>query len=254
MIDSEYNLSMKPKAVILICADAEWNAIIQLVPGAKVSAAPYGDYFFALLNNRIPIDISQEGETGDKNAIPVVFLHTGWGKIGAAGATQFAIDQWQPHLLVNLGTCGGFEGSIQAGEILLVDRTVVYDILEQMGDYDAHIAHYTCVLDYGWLSEPYPQAVLRTLLVSGDRDLVVEDLPQLKQRYGAVAGDWESGAIAFVAQRNSVRLLILRGVTDLVGPGGGEAYGNPEIFRQATRGIMQRLLEFLPQWVEQGIG
>ena len=130
---------------------------------------------------------------------------------------------------------------------------MVYDIIEQMGDYHAHILHYTTDLNYSWLSQPYPQPVHRSLLVSGDRDLLIEELPMLIERYGAIAGDWESGAIAFVARRNQTRLLILRGVTDLVGPSGGEAYGNLDIFQQATRGIMTRLLEALPGWVENSL-
>jgi hypothetical protein len=38
-----------------------------------------------------------------------------------------------------------------------------------------------------------------------------EEIPHLKDRHHAAAGDWESGAIAFVAARNGVRRLILRG-------------------------------------------
>ena len=107
----------------------------------------------------------------------MIFFHGGWGKIAAAGSTQYAIDRWQPGLLVNLGTCGGFAGQVHQGEILLVERTVVYDIIELMGDFDEHIAHYSTFLDLSWLSPPYPHAVRRTLLVSGDRDLLVEEIP-----------------------------------------------------------------------------
>jgi adenosylhomocysteine nucleosidase len=81
-------------------------------------------------------------------------MQAGWGKIAAACATQYAINRWKPSLLVNLGTCGGFEGSIQRGEILLVDRTIVYDILEQMGDSDALIDYYTSQIDTSWLGFP----------------------------------------------------------------------------------------------------
>jgi adenosylhomocysteine nucleosidase len=94
--------------------------------------------------------------------------------------------------------------------------------------------------------------VRRSLLVSGDRDLLVMDIPMLKARYGAVAGDWESGAIAFVAAHNAVRLLILRGVTDLVGSSGGEAYGNLELFEGATIRILRQLVEALPDWLMAG--
>ncbi len=119
-----------------------------------------------------------------------------------------------------------------------------------MGDYDAHIAHYTTNMDLSWLADPLPQPVQRTLLVSGDRDLIVEDIPQLRARYGAAAGDWESGAIAWVAARNNTRCLILRGVTDLVGAGGGEAYeGNIAVFEKGAERVLGELFRFLPQWI-----
>ena len=64
-------------------------------------------------------------------------------------------------------------------------------------------------------------------------------------RYDAVAGDWESGAIAYVAARNGVRCLILRGVTDLVGPDGGEV----AFFHERAPVVMGRLLDQLPAWL-----
>ncbi len=81
------------------------------------------------------------------------------------------------------------------------------------------------------------------------RDLLVEDIPDLKSKYGAVAGDWERGAIAWVAKQNSVRCLILRGVTDLVDDQGSQAYGNLDYFTKGTREIMGRLVEMLPEWL-----
>jgi adenosylhomocysteine nucleosidase len=72
----------------------------------------------------------------------------------------------------------------------------------------------------------------------------------LREHFGAAAGDWESGAIAYVAARNGVRCLILRGVTDLVGADGGEAYdGSVTFFRAQARIVMTRLLDALPAWL-----
>ena len=160
----------------------------------------------------------------------VVFVHGGWGKSSAAASAQYAIDRWSPNLVVNLGTCGGFEGEVEKYAVMLVERTVVYDIIEQMVDAEEAIRDYTTEIDLSWLREPYPHPVMRTVLVSADRDLMAEEISDLKSKYGAVAGDWESGAIAWVANRNRVRCLILRGVSDLVGDGGGEAYaGNVQI-------------------------
>ncbi len=218
--------------LVLISANAEWRCMRQIFPQAGCDRTPFGETFTVALEGR-----------------PFRFLHGGWGKIAAAASTQYAIDHYQPDLLINLGTCGGFAGQIERGQIVLVEKTIVYDIIEQMGDFDEPIAHYTTSIDLSWLAEPYPLPVRRSLLVSGDRDLLAEEVPTLQQRYQAVAGDWESGAIAWVAARNQIRLLILRGVTDLVSSAGGEAYGNLALFEQASLGIMQRLAASLPGWV-----
>lgn len=231
-------MTTNAQTVILISADGEWQAVHALFPDAMLHFSPYGDWF----ENQIAIP-------GNKIPRSVIFFNGGWGKIAAAGSTQYAIDRWQPGLLVNLGTCGGFSGQVQQGEILLVERTVVYDIIEQMGDFDAHIAHYTTEIDLTWLRPPDPHPVRRTGLVSGDRDLLVEEIPQLNQRYGAVAGDWESGAIAWVAARQGVRLLILRGVSDVVGETGSAAYGDMSYFQRSAAEIMPRLIAQLPDWL-----
>ncbi|HXV97174.1 MAG TPA: hypothetical protein VEC93_02040, partial [Anaerolineae bacterium] len=85
---------------------------------------------------------------------------------------------------------------------------------------------------------------------SADRDLLPEDIPRLKAQFGAAAGDWESGAIAWVAARNETRCLILRGVTDLVGGSGGEAYeGNIHVFVEGTKEVLKQLVEALPAWL-----
>lgn len=217
--------------IVLISADAEWRALGRLLPGTARKLSPFGEFFLAHIQEK-----------------PYLFFQGGWGKIAAAASTQYVIERWKPKLLFNLGTCGGFEGRIERGAILLVDMTIVYDITEQMGDAQGAIDHYTTRIDLSWLQEPYPLAVQRSLMVSGDRDLLVEDIPHLAARFGAVAGDWESGAIAWTARRNRTPLLILRGVTDLVSSSGGEAYGDLAFFEQAAGDILTRLIEALPDW------
>jgi adenosylhomocysteine nucleosidase len=105
-------------------------------------------------------------------------------------------------------------------------------------------------IDLRWLSASLPSPVRRGTLVSADSDLAAADIPRLQKLYGAVAADWESGAIARVAARNRTRVLILRGVTDLVGAGGSEAYGRPEVFARATEIVMKKLFAGLSPWLE----
>jgi adenosylhomocysteine nucleosidase len=202
------------RIIVLISANSEWQAVKEILNPSQVQSTPLGE------------------------------------KISASATTQYVIDHFQPNLLVNLGTCGGFEGCISHGKVILVTRTIVYDILEQMSDSQDAIGYYSTELDLSWLAKPLPYAVQQGLLVSADRDILPADIPLLIQNYGAVAADWESGAIAWVAKRNGVHCLILRGVTDLVSVGGGEAYGNIGLFLKNTKSVMKTLIDQLPAWLE----
>jgi adenosylhomocysteine nucleosidase len=225
--------------VVLISANSEWRAVREILAPVEVQSTPLGEYF----------DL--------KTNMGTRFFHGGWGKISAAATTQYVIDHFQPDLLINLGTCGGFEGRVARGTVILVEKTIVYDILEQMSDPDEAIVHYSTDIDLSWLNDiplnvdGRQSPIVRGLLVSADRDILAKDIPSLIEKYGAIAADWESGAIAWVAKKNGVRCLILRGVTDLVGAAGGEAYGNIGLFHENTRAIMKGLIEQLPGWLDR---
>jgi len=220
------------RIVVLVSANSEWKAVKEIHANAQIQSSQLGEFF--------DISIDKWHRT---------FFHGGWGKVSAAASTQYVINHFHPGLLVNLGTCGGFEGYIERGTVILVTKTIIYDILEQMTDPEGALSHYATELDLSWLPDPPPHPVWRGLLVSADRDLVPGDIPRLAKKYNAIAADWESGAIAWVAKRNGVRCLILRGVTDLVSPERGEAYGNIELFHENTKKVMKKLVDQLPDWL-----
>jgi adenosylhomocysteine nucleosidase len=219
--------------VVLLSADAEWNAVKDTFSDSKKNPYPYGAYFKVAIGTR-----------------DVLFARGGWGKISAAASVQFAIDHFHPKLIVNLGTCGGFAGLIECGQTILVNETIVYDIVEQMSDPDEAIHCYSTQLDLSWLTRPYPQPVITGKLVSADRDIIPADIPLLKTKYQAIAADWESGSIAWVCQQNKVPCLILRTVSDVVDDTGSEFYNQSGGFTQKATDIMAKLLQNLPSWLE----
>jgi adenosylhomocysteine nucleosidase len=219
------------KAVVIISAIAEWNGVKPLFPEVNLRHFPYGECFDAKLGKW-----------------QLEFFHAGWGKIASASAIQYIIDHYKPDLIVNLGTCGGFEGVVQQGDVILVERTFVYDIVELMGEYDI-TTYYGSSLDLGWLVGPEPHPTRRGTLASADSDLMPEKISFLRSK-GAIAADWESGALAWVAAKNNARLLILRAVSDIVNEQSGEAYDNIELFNERSRVIMKQLVEQLPDWLE----
>jgi adenosylhomocysteine nucleosidase len=224
--------------VVIVSADAEWRAVTELFPNATVERTPFGEFFYY--------------NSGQWRG---VVMRGGWGKIDAAASAQYGISRWRPFAVLNLGTCGGISGQVEKLETVLADHTLVYDINERMGDSAEAIRSYSTTIDLAWLeSRPLPSPVRRVLLLSADRDLAPSDVPILRRLYGAVAVDWESGATARVASRNETRVLILRGVSDLVSEeSDSETYGSPDVFEASARTIMRQLFDVLPEWIEAAV-
>lgn len=218
------------KTIVLISAIAEWEGVKPLFPGSQIEQSPFGESMNVTLGS-----------------LDLKLLHSGWGKIASAAVMQYVLDHDSPDLVVNLGTCGGFEGVVHQGDVILVEKTFVYDIVELMGDLDIS-TYYAASLDLSWLAEPYPYPVRRGTIASADSDLPPAKIPFLISQ-GAIAADWESAALAWVAQKNHARLLILRGVSDMVSEEGGEAYDNIEIFNQRAKEVMRQLFDQLPGWL-----
>lgn len=214
-----------PTVLVLVSADAEWAPVVEHLRPERVERCPYGDFFIH------PV-----------GGVPVLFVHGGWGKIAAAASTEYAISRWQPKALINLGTCGGIAGRTHRGEKLLVVRAITYDIHESMGSAEEAILARTTEIDLAWLDDAFPVAVRRTHIVSADRDLVPAEVAGLVRDFDAVAGDWESSAIAYVAGRRGVPLLIIRSVSDLVDEVTGETIGALPVFKDAAAAAMRLLL------------
>ena len=219
------------KIVVLVSAIAEWEGVKPLLPDVKIHKSPFGE------------SINLTLDTWN-----LTLYHSGWGKISSAAMMQYVLDHDAPELIVNLGTCGGFDGVVERGDVILVEKTFVYDIVELMGDLDIS-TYYASSLDLRWIAEPYPYPVRRGTIASADSDLPPEKIPLLKA-HGAIAADWESAPLAWVARKNNTRLLILRAVSDLVREEGGEEYDNIEFFNQRAREIMRQLFAQLPGWLD----
>jgi len=219
------------RLAVLVSANAEWEVVKTVFPNTRFDQSPYGEYFFGAL----------DGEN-------VLFFHGGWGKVAAAGSTQYVIDHFHPEYLINIGTCGGVEGRIRRFDVVIADRVIIYDIYPAMGEDPAEeISHYTTELN---LPPALPASAVRATLYSADRDLTPGSLREIEGLYRPTAADWESGAIAWVARRNGTPLLVLRGVTDLVSLEQGEAQGNEALFEKNAKRVMQELMGNLPEWFQ----
>ena len=128
----------------------------------------------------------------------------------------------------------------------MVRSPIIYNIYYQMYPRIDHIAHNTTYLDLSWLGDDHPMPVLREKFLSGNHDLIMEEIPALKENYEAIAGDWEPGAISYIAVKNKTSLLFLRGVSDLISETAGEAYEDSGIIEDNAYSILQSMISTLP--------
>jgi len=216
--------------VVLIAADDEWAQVRDhdFCRSIESGAGPF-THLAARINDQ-----------------EISFVHSGCGKTNAAAATQHIIDRWNPSVLINLGTCGGFSGSVEKGDILLVNRTVIYDAHEIDGPEIRRRPLHETQIPTSWIQKPWPGSPTLASTATADQDLNPDLIPLLRSSpFKAVAADWESGAIAYVAARNQTRCLILRGVSDVV-----EQRPSPERdIRQGIETVMSKLLTALPIWL-----
>jgi adenosylhomocysteine nucleosidase len=121
---------------------------------------------------------------------------------------------------------------------------VIYDICERSGGQDEMIERFTSELPE---CPAMPACVKRGTLVTGDQDADPARIKCLRLQYGAIAADWESGAVAYVAyQCNGIQCRILRVVSDMVASGD---IVNNQTFEERIDRYLPTLLEKLPDFV-----
>jgi adenosylhomocysteine nucleosidase len=218
------------KIAIIVPAEAEWKVVLKYYGMKREHLRPY-DHFACNIEAKHATALA-------------IFLHSGCGKVPAAAATQYAIDTWHPSLVINIGTCGGLDPALKVGDLILAERTVIYDICERSGGQEEMIERFTTELPD---CPAIPACVKRGTLVTGDQDADPARIKCLRLQYGAIAADWESGAVAYVAYKcNGIQCRILRVVSDMVASGD---IVNNQTFEERIDRYLPTLLEKLPDFV-----
>lgn len=149
----------------------------------------------------------------------VIIVISGIGKVNAALATQLLIDKYSPDFIVNFGTCGGMNDSVQILKYYAVEKCCQFDFdlreldgvpLGYIQDYDrVFFPTYTNGLDF----------LDKSILASADRFTNdINDINSINQ-IGCSLRDMEGGAIGQVCLSNSVPLVMIKGITDVFGSG-----------------------------------
>lgn len=102
------------------------SSSVPLQPIMVQGPMPIEAEYFASLLDKVSVEYSGNATfyKGTLNDYPVVVVQTGKGLENTAAATAIGITRYQPRIIINQGTSGGHDPTLQVGDIVLGMRSV----------------------------------------------------------------------------------------------------------------------------------
>ena len=148
-------------------------------------------------------------------------IDTGLDLIGtqaATLATHFAVERYNPDLIINAGTSGAFaEKGAEIGDVYLSrDYVVFHDRRVPIPGWDKQSTGYFPVMDVSAIAgEEFKTGIVST---GNSLDMPPEDEKNIRA-LNADVKEMEAAAVAWVARLHDVPLLCIKAVTDLIDSG-----------------------------------
>ncbi|MER2112171.1 MAG: 5'-methylthioadenosine/S-adenosylhomocysteine nucleosidase, partial [Solibacillus isronensis] len=82
----------------------------------------------ALQNTQTETIANSEYTTGTYEGKEVVLLKSGIGKVNAAMSTTILLEKFNPKVVINTGSAGGFDAALKVGDIVISDEVRHHDV------------------------------------------------------------------------------------------------------------------------------
>lgn len=173
-----------------------------------------------LENSRVTEKAMLKIYEGQINGLSVVTLYSGVCKVNAAIATQILIDTYQVNIIINAGTAGGMDKSIELFDTIISTQAAYHDV-------DADI-----LTDFHpWLSSIYFNSDENLLnlaknifsnsskvhfgrMVTGEKFIKDDMRESINDTYLPLSVDMETASIAHVCYVNEIPFIAIRSITD----------------------------------------
>lgn len=172
------------------------------------------------------------GSLGSTKAVLAV---CGIGKVFAGSCAQAMITAFGCTHIFNVGVAGSLDEKVKIGDIVSAEATVQHDMdTTAIGDplgliSGLNIVEMPCDEKFTEEFEKYLTSKGRTLkkgvIATGDKFFkLTSDKELVSQRFGAIAGEMEGGAVGQMCIANGVPYNVIRMITDNAGEGSGDEY------------------------------
>ena len=180
----------------------------------------------------------------------VVLLKSGVGKVNAAISTTLLLHQYKPDYVINTGTAGGFDPSLNIGDLVISENVLHHDVnvtsfgyeagqlpgLPTLFSPDKQLLAIT-IKQLDALDIPYRQG----LIASGDRFIHEgNDVNTIRRLFpDMMACEMEAAAVAQVCYKFKIPFIVIRAISDIPGK---ENVRDFKIFLKTSTQTYTRLL------------
>ncbi|MCM3720734.1 MULTISPECIES: 5'-methylthioadenosine/S-adenosylhomocysteine nucleosidase [Solibacillus] len=183
----------------------------------------------ALQNTKTETIANSEYTTGTYEGKEIVLLKSGIGKVNAAMSTTILLEKFNPKVVINTGSAGGFDAALKVGDIVISDEVRHHDVDVTAFGYEiGQMAGMPAAYKSDeQLMEVAKQAVKEVgehnysvgLICSGDVfmsnpervEAVRKDFPTMK------AVEMEAAAVAQVCHQFDTPFVVIRALSDIAG-------------------------------------
>ncbi|NUW66335.1 5'-methylthioadenosine/S-adenosylhomocysteine nucleosidase [Vibrio coralliilyticus] len=175
-------------------------------------------------------EVSKAGCTffsGQLNGVDVVLLQSGIGKVAAAIGTTVLLDEYQPDVVINTGSAGGFDSTLNLGDVVISTEVRHHDAdvtafgyeIGQMAGQPAAFTADAKLMDVAEkaLSQMEDKHAVRGLICTGDTFVcTAERQAFIRQHFPSViAVEMEASAIAQACHQFKVPFVVVRAISDV---------------------------------------
>ena len=175
--------------------------------------------FISIIENKTVFTLAGKPcYSGTVNGKNIVLSVCGIGKVNASIATQALIDTYHPDYIINFGTAGGMDNSVEILKYYLIEKCCQYDF--DVSELDNVPIGYIQDFDGIYFNANIPNFSLEhTNVASGDRFNNSQKDIQTILNLNCPLRDMEAGAIGQVCTSNSQPFIMIKGVSDVTGSG-----------------------------------
>ena len=174
--------------------------------------------------------VSKAGGTyysGQINGVDVVLLQSGIGKVAAAVGTAILLSEYQPDVVLNTGSAGGFDASLTMGDVVISSEVRHHDadvtaFGYEMGQMAGQPAAFQADANLMSVAEKALENLagkhaVRGLICTGDAFICKPEQQEYIRRHfpSVVAVEMEASAIAQTCHQFNVPFVVVRAISDV---------------------------------------